>query len=418
MLDEGFAAGLRHFCIESRVILYAEREAYPCAVLESRMDEGSIHAAPIWCGDFTALDGKLFRGLVDAIVAGFPCQDLSVAGKRAGLDGKRSGLFFEIVKFADDCEARFMFLENVAGIASATASVMDETEELEERAASRVLGELADRGWNAEWLTLSASDVGASHGRARWFCFAWRQKLDDTKGRNLRNDVHDERTSSGKIDCSSDTGGMLGNSEHTGFDASKIGNGTQSGNDGFQTGAVNACEPSGSGVEYGQVGNSGLQHIDVQQRTVRNEHQGTGEELADSECTRRQTASTGYSFDAKRQPEQGCVLVADTSKPGSQGNEFGKPCDSNWGGGRKHMDQLPNFVAFSPLVHQTSDGQKSSENTRNGRLHLNPLFASWLMGWPLQWTIAEPHASSALETELWRCKLDAQLRCLLNDQKF
>lgn len=276
MLDEGFAAGLRYLGIESRVILYAEREAYPCAVLESRMAEGSIHPAPVWCGDFTALDGKLFRGLVDVIVAGFPCQDLSVAGKRAGLDGKRSGLFFEVVKFANDCEARFLFLENVAGIASATASVMDEAEELEERAASRVLGELADNGWNAEWLTLSASDVGASHGRARWFCFAWRSELDDAKGRNLRDDVNDKRTSSGKIDCTADASGMLGNSQHAGFHAAEIGDGAQSGNDGFPTGEVNACEPEGSSIEYGQVANPGIQR--------------------------------------------------------PQGNEFGKPCESNRGG--------------------------------------------------------------------------------------
>jgi DNA (cytosine-5)-methyltransferase 1 len=103
------------------------------------------------------------------------CQDLSVAGRRAGIDGKRSGLFFNVLDIADDSGAWFLLLENVAGIASATASVMDEEEgELEERAAARVMGELADRGWNAEWITLSASDVGASHGRARWFCFAWR----------------------------------------------------------------------------------------------------------------------------------------------------------------------------------------------------------------------------------------------------
>ncbi len=341
MLDEGFAAGLRYLGIDNRVILYAEWEAYPCAVLESRMDEGSIHAAPIWCGDFTALDGKLFRGLVDAIVAGFPCQDLSVAGKRAGLDGKRSGLFFEIVKFADDCEARFMFLENVAGIASATASVMDETEELEERAASRVLGELADRGWDAEWLTLSASDVGASHGRARWFCFAWRQKLDDSKGGILRDDVNDKRTSSGKIDGSSGTSGMLGNSEHTGFDASEIGDGAQPGNDGFQTGAVNACEPAGSSFEYGQVGNAGF----------RDEHQGTGEE-ADSE--RITGIKRSESFVKRRRSGQtkqtgmGDFTMADTSKPGSQGNEFGKPCDSNWGGQEAYGSVTELCSLFAP----------------------------------------------------------------------
>lgn len=139
------------------------------------MEEGSLHPAPVWFGDFTKFPAAKFRGLVDCIVAGFPCQDLSLAGKRAGLDGARSGLFFDILDIADACGARGLFLENVAGISSATASVVDEAEgDLEERAAARVLGELADRGWHAEWLTLSASDVGASHGRARWFCWAWR----------------------------------------------------------------------------------------------------------------------------------------------------------------------------------------------------------------------------------------------------
>lgn len=161
--------------IGSRCVLYAEREAYPVSVLEARMEEGSLDAAPIWLGDFTKLPAKEFRGVVDIVIAGFPCQDLSVAGRRAGLDGARSGLFFEVVRVAVDCGAQFMFLENVAGIASASATVVDETEgELDERAASRVLGELADCGWDAEWVTISASDVGASHGRARWFCFAWR----------------------------------------------------------------------------------------------------------------------------------------------------------------------------------------------------------------------------------------------------
>lgn len=52
------------------------------------MEEGSLAAAPIWCGDFTDLRGEQFRGVVDCVVAGFPCQDLSIAGRRAGLDGK------------------------------------------------------------------------------------------------------------------------------------------------------------------------------------------------------------------------------------------------------------------------------------------------------------------------------------------
>ena len=181
MLDEGLAAGLRYLGLDSRCIGYAEREAYACGVLEARMEEGSLAPAPIWCGDFTKLPARSLRGMVDCIVAGFPCQDISLAGRRAGLDGARSGLFFNILDIADDSQARYLFLENVAGIASATATVVDEAEgELLERAAARVMGELADRGWDAEWITLSASDVGASHGRTRWFCWAWRQELDDT----------------------------------------------------------------------------------------------------------------------------------------------------------------------------------------------------------------------------------------------
>jgi len=179
MLDEGLHAGLGFLGIRSRTVMYAEREAYPVSVLEARMEEGSLPPAPIWWGDLCELDASQFHGVVDCIVAGFPCQDLSLAGRRAGLDGKRSGLFFEVVRIARDCGARYLFLENVAGIASATASVVDEAEgALDERAAARVLGELADIGWHAEWVTLSASDVGASHGRARWFCWAWRNVAD------------------------------------------------------------------------------------------------------------------------------------------------------------------------------------------------------------------------------------------------
>lgn len=175
MLGEGLRAGLAHLGIPYRAVCHVEREAHAGGVMVARMEEGSMDAAPVW-SDVTSFDAAAWRGKVDCVVAGFPCQDLSVAGRRAGLDGKRSGLFFEVVRIAADSGARFMLLENVAGIASATATVMDEAEgELDERAASRVVGELADCGWDAEWITLSASDVGASHGRARWFCLAWRQ---------------------------------------------------------------------------------------------------------------------------------------------------------------------------------------------------------------------------------------------------
>ncbi len=179
MLDEGVRAGLEYLGIGHRPVLYIEREAHAAAVLVARMEEGSLDAAPIW-SDLLTFDSSVVRGKVDCVVAGFPCQDISVAGRRAGLDGKRSGLFFDTLDLAESSGAWLLFLENVAGISSATATVVDEAEgELDERAAARVVGELADRGWNAEWIVISASDVGASHGRARWFCIAWR--MDDSE---------------------------------------------------------------------------------------------------------------------------------------------------------------------------------------------------------------------------------------------
>lgn len=185
MLDEGVRAALDHLGIDLRTVAYGEWEAPAASQLVALMEAGALEPAPVWCGDFRRIDAAAFRGTVDAVVAGFPCQDLSVAGRRAGLNGKRSGLFFSVVDFADACGAWLLVLENVGGIASATASVVDEEEgELEERAASRVLGELADRGWNAEWITLPASDVGASHGRERWFCLAWRVAHPARDGRD------------------------------------------------------------------------------------------------------------------------------------------------------------------------------------------------------------------------------------------
>ena len=179
MLDEGVRAGFDLLGVDYRCVGYVERDAYAASALVARMESAALDQAPIW-DDITTFDGGRWRGVVDCIVAGFPCQDISASGNRAGLDGKRSGLFYEVLRVAADCGARFIFLENVAGIVSADATVVDQTEgDLTERAVARVVGELADRGWDAEWLHLHASDVGAAHKRERWFCLAWRTDVGD-----------------------------------------------------------------------------------------------------------------------------------------------------------------------------------------------------------------------------------------------
>lgn len=401
MLDVGFAAGLEYLGIRCRTVLYAEREAYAAAVLLARMEEGSLDAAPVWCGDFTQLDGRQFRGVVDCVVAGFPCQDLSVAGKRAGLDGERSGLFFEVLRFACDCGARWLFLENVSAIASAPASVMDGTEELEERAAARVMGELADCGWDAEWLTLSASDVGASHKRERWFCLAWKN-LDDAGRRALRHDGKDKRPAAGEVNEASGAGGLLGNAGLQRIDLQQWPHGAE--------------YPGTGGELVNAIGNRWGTRRMPDGKDDRDFTSATGEiAVVNPECARWGPARDRHSFHQARESEPGIGDVADTGKQGLQGNKFGHPCNSN-GGGRRHMDQLPNFVAYSPLARQIDDGEKSSEISQSSPRRLNPLFAEWLMGWPKDWTNAGPSASGASEMGLYRSKLQLHLSCLLDGQ--
>ena len=213
MLGEGVRAAFELYGRELRTICYVEREAPAAAQLVRLMEAGALDQAPVW-SDLLTFDSAAWRGCVDLLIAGFPCQDISIAGKRAGLDGKRSGLFFNILDIADACSVSGLVLENVSAIATATATAVDEAEgTLEERAAARVVGELADRGWDAEWITLSASDVGASHGRARWFCLAWRRVADTGHGPRAGHPLGIGRCGEPADDCAG--GEAMGNAERT-----------------------------------------------------------------------------------------------------------------------------------------------------------------------------------------------------------
>ena len=98
---------------------------------------------------------------VDVIAGGFPCQDISVAGKGAGLNGERSGLFFEIIRLARQLRPRAIVLENVSALLV--------------RGMGTVLAELAEVGYDAEWHCIPAAGVGAPHRRDRVFIIAYTQ---------------------------------------------------------------------------------------------------------------------------------------------------------------------------------------------------------------------------------------------------
>tara|TARA_Y100000310_G_scaffold93496_1_gene90976 strand:- start:208 stop:963 length:756 start_codon:yes stop_codon:yes gene_type:complete len=108
--------------------------------------------------DITTLQPSGAEWKVDLICGGFPCQDISTAGKRAGLHGDRSGLFFEAVRVVELLRPRWLLLENVAGLLN--------------RGLDEVLGTLASIGFDAEWHCLQAADFGAPHIRDRVFIIA------------------------------------------------------------------------------------------------------------------------------------------------------------------------------------------------------------------------------------------------------
>ena len=145
-----------------RTVCAVEWEPYPASVLCARQNDGFLPTFPIW-DDVQTFDGKPWQGIVDVVSGGFPCQDISAAGKGAGIDGERSGMWEEMARIICEVRPKFVFVENSPMLTS--------------RGLGKVLGDLASMGFNARWGVLGASDVGANHKRKRiWIV-----------GRNLAN---------------------------------------------------------------------------------------------------------------------------------------------------------------------------------------------------------------------------------------
>lgn len=152
----GFELGLRMAGVPCRTVLNIERDAHAAAVLVARMEDKALDRAPIW-DDLTTFDGTAWRGRVDLITAGFPCQPFSAAGRKRGVSDDR-WLWPEIARIIREVGPRYVFLENVRGVVR--------------HGLGFVLGDLADLGFDAEWGLLSASEVGAPHKRERWWLLA------------------------------------------------------------------------------------------------------------------------------------------------------------------------------------------------------------------------------------------------------
>jgi DNA (cytosine-5)-methyltransferase 1 len=135
-----------------RCVCAVEWEPYPAGVLIARQNEGILPPFPIW-DDVRTFDGRPWRGIIDVVSGGFPCQDISAAGKGAGIDGERSGMWKEMARIIGEVRPRFAFVENSPVLTS--------------RGLGTVLGDLAALGYDAEWGVLGAHHAGGPHERDR-----------------------------------------------------------------------------------------------------------------------------------------------------------------------------------------------------------------------------------------------------------
>ena len=154
----GLTLGLRLAGVEVRTVGYVEIDPHCQQIIKARIRDGLLDDAPIWA-DVSSFDGHQCRGLVDIVTGGFPCQDVSTAGQRAGIDGERTGLWREMCRVIGEVGPRWVLLENVPGILVCGG-------------AGAVIGELANLGYDCRWGLVPAAAIGAPHLRWRWWCLA------------------------------------------------------------------------------------------------------------------------------------------------------------------------------------------------------------------------------------------------------
>jgi DNA (cytosine-5)-methyltransferase 1 len=156
-----------------RTVCAVEIDPYAAGVLSARQNDGSLPPFPIW-DDIATFDGRPWRGLVDVVSGGFPCQDISAAGRGAGITGARSGLWREMSRIIGEVGPRHVLVENSPVLTS--------------RGLGVVLGDLAAMGYDARWGVLGAYHTGAPHKRERIWILANARggRCSESQGREVQ----------------------------------------------------------------------------------------------------------------------------------------------------------------------------------------------------------------------------------------
>ena len=203
----GIHLGLKRAISNLRVIAYGEIEAFACANLVAKMEAGLLDPAPIWT-DIKTFPCEEFRDRVDILVAGYPCQPFSAAGKRLGTEDPRH-LWPHIARSIGIIRPRMCFFENVEGHISL--------------GLREVVGELEQIGYTTAWGIFSASEVYAPHQRKRVFILAVSGSLGGAAGFS-RSLAGREGFAGIADDCCGEGCGELADSQHE-YDSGLLGEG-------------------------------------------------------------------------------------------------------------------------------------------------------------------------------------------------
>lgn len=248
-LDICAGSGIGSWAFESagisRTVCYVESDTYCQRVLQARMRSGDLSPAPIW-DDLKTFNGRPWRGCVDFVYGGIPCQPYSVAGRRGGADDPRD-LWPDLRRVLRDIQPRIVFLEQVPGFLVHAGGFR------------RVLGELAEDGYDAVWTVLSAAEVGAPHLRKRvWIlaypCSAGRREdagsayADEAEYAGRAALEADEFDGHGEGDRAGDVADAEGQSLGAGLRADGP-RGERRGRSGDERGADPSAYPEGPGLE-------------------------------------------------------------------------------------------------------------------------------------------------------------------------
>ena len=155
-----------------RSICAVEQDPYAISVLLSRQNDRTFKPFPIW-DDVKTFDGSVWKGRVDLVSGGFPCQDISSAGRGEGLDGERSGLWREMLRIVREVEPAYVFIEN--------------SPLLRTRGLQTVLEDLTTSGYICAWGCFSAKEEGAHHKRNRMWILAYSTSIGQQRQGQLVN---------------------------------------------------------------------------------------------------------------------------------------------------------------------------------------------------------------------------------------